>query len=393
MTTLAGWIALSNGLRWGRITFGATIQQLELDGPSFDAASVDGSTDDAPRILPGFIDVHQHGGAGADVMDGPDAVRTAARHHLLRGVTTVLPTTLTNPWPQVLRALDGIRAARADAAAADRDADLLPDLLGAHLEGPFLSPGRLGAQPQHAIPATLERVDEVLARHVVRIVTLAPEIDGALEAAQAFARAGVRVSVGHTKASAEQVRELAELVRAAGGTVGFTHLYNAMGGMAGRAPGVVGACFADADAYAELILDGHHVADTSFLAARAAKPGHLLLVSDAMRAAGLPNGVSELGGQRVTVAAGRARLDDGTLAGSVASLDDELRRAVELGVPLAEASRMTSDTPSRYLGLTDRGRIEEGLRADLVVLDARLEVRDVYVAGRPAGTFGDGGEA
>src|SRR5690606_37853859 len=229
------------------------------------------------------------------------------------------------------------------------------------------------------------RVAELLGLDVVRVVTLAPEIPHAAEAAETFARAGVRVSFGHTVADAEQVAAAAQRVRSAGGTVGFTHPYNAMSQLVGRAPGVVGAALADQTAFAELILDLHHVHPTSFLAALAAKPRRLSLITDAIRACGAGEGESELGGVPVRVEGGTARLADGTLAGSVLTLDQALRNATGVGVPLHVASRLASAVPASYLGLSDRGALRPGLRADVVVLDADLQVREVVVGGLDAG--------
>jgi len=392
-TTLEGWIVRSHGVQRGRLVLGERIERIEPIG-----RVVPEPDDDAPRYLPGFVDAHVHGGGGGDTMDGPDGVRAAARHHLKHGTTTLLPTTITNPWPKVLSALRGVAEVRdeireaareevraeqrADTRAADDGAEILPDVPGAHLEGPFISPARLGAQPPEALTPTTAAVEEALATRVVRVVTLAPEIDGAEEAARAFARAGVRVSLGHTRADADQVARIAAAVRQEGGTVGFTHLFNAMGGMEGRVPGVVGACLADADAFAELILDGHHVHPTSFLAARNAKPGRLLLITDAIRASGRPEGTTELGGQEVTVTDGAARLADGTLAGSVLTLDAAVRAAVAAGLTLDQAAQLAAGVPARYLGLSDRGRLETGLRADVVELDAELSVTRVFARGR-----------
>ena len=223
---------------------------------------------------------------------------------------------------------------------------------------------------------------EILELDIVKLVTIAPEIDGALDAARRFAESGVRVSVGHTCASYEEVTKLLELVKKAGGAVGFTHLYNAMGGLSGRDPGCVGAALADSAAYAELIFDTHHVHAGSFLSALNAKPGRLHLITDAIRASGLGSGETELGGQSVTVAQGAARLADGTLAGSVVTLEQSLRNAVAAGVPLPKASTLLSQVPADYLGLSDRGSLTVGKRADMVVLNERLEIQQVYVAGR-----------
>lgn len=333
-----------------------------------------------PLILPGFVDTHVHGGGGGDTMDGPEGIRTLARLHARHGTTTLLPTTMTNPWPDVLAALWSVREVM-DAGGVPGGADIP----GAHLEGPFISPQRLGAQPPCTLLPTPERVAEALGTGAVRAVTLAPEVEGALGAALTFARAGVRIGVGHTRADAETVTAFLAQVHAAGAQSCATHLFNAMGGIEGRVPGVPGALLADPHAFQEVILDLIHVHPTSFRLACAAAPGRVMLVSDAMRAAGLGDGESELGGQRVTVRGGEARLEGGSLAGSVLTLDAALRHAVGAGVSLPDASRMLSAVPARSLGLRDRGELRPGLRADLVVLDDDLRVERVFVGGREVG--------
>ncbi len=360
---LAGQVLTPGGFVGGALSFGEVIEGVEP-----------GSAPDR-FILPGFIDVHVHGGGGGDSMDGPGGVNTLARFHARHGTTSLLPTTITAPWPDVLAALHGVAEVRSRGV---RDG---ADVLGAHLEGPFISPHKLGAQPPHALIPTDERVAGVLALDVVRVVTLAPEIECAPEAARQFARACVRVSLGHTAATYQGARAAMEVVRAAGGIHGATHLYNAMGGLSGREPGMVGAVLSDPHGYAELILDLHHVHPGSFLSAHAALGERLLLITDAMRAAGLGDGESELGGQKVSVQNGRATLENGGLAGSVLTLDAALRNAVGCGLPLEGAARMLGEVPARYLGLRDRGRLGVGLRADLVVLDPDLTVSEVWVKG------------
>ncbi len=329
-----------------------------------------------PYILPGFIDTHVHGGGGGDTMDGAEGISTLAKFHLSHGTTTLYPTTITNPWREIVRALEEARTVIGEAGPD------LPSLPGIHLEGPFISPDRLGAQPPHAVEPTDEHLDELLSYGVIKLVTLAPELPGAIEAARRFAAAGVRVSVGHTTATYRETLKMIGVVEAQGGVAGFTHFGNAMGGMSARDPGVMGAALAHARSYAELILDGHHVHYGSFLAAYNAKPGRLTLISDAIRAAGMAGGKAELGGQTLTVSGGTARLADGTLAGSLLTLDQALRNAVEAGLSLEEASRLLSANPARYLGLDDRGEVSVGKRADLVVLDDDLRVLEVYVGGR-----------
>lgn len=369
---LSGTIITPTGAHRGALDFGSHIRHVALE---------DG-TPTGSWILPGFIDTHVHGGDGGDTMDGAAGVRKLAAFHVRHGTTTLYPTTMTNPWERVLAALRGVAEVAREARDERRDEVRLPDIPGAHLEGPFISPERLGAQPPYTRTPTRALVDEVLALDVVRLLTLAPEVEGAPDAARQFARAGVRVSVGHTRASFEQVHDFTAHVRRAGGVVGFTHLYNAMGGLEAREPGPAGAALTDPESYAELILDLHHVHPASVRVALAAKPERLHLVTDAIRACGLGDGDSELCGQSVTVKDGAARLADGTLAGSVLTLDRALRNALGLGIDLVRASRSLSAVPAAYMGLADRGTLAVGKRADIVVLDEDFKITDVLVAGR-----------
>ena len=367
LTTLSGQVFMPGGPRPARLRFGSLLESIE---------PVSGAAQDV-YILPGFIDTHVHGGGGGDTMDGPEGVRQLARTHALHGTTTLLPTTMTAPWPQVVSALRGVGVVMATGVEGGAD------VIGAHLEGPFISPDRLGAQaPFDCLPLP-ELVTEVLALGVVRAVTLAPELPGALEAARSFAAAGVRVGVGHTTADYEQTWALLEAVRQTGGRTAGTHLFNAMGGLSGRQPGPVGALLTHPATFLELITDGHHLHPATLALTLTAAPERALLITDAIRATGLGDGQSELGGQPVTVREGKATLKDGTLAGSVLTLDVALRDLLELGYPLTLISRLLSENPARSLGLPDRGRLRPGLRADVVVLGADMRVRQVYVGGVP----------
>ena len=361
-----GRILGKQGFIFGELRF--TSQILALDSQLQVA--------NAPYILPGFIDTHVHGGGGADTMDGAEGIKKLARFHLEHGTTTLYPTTITNPWSKIIEALNGLKAVWQEAPES------LPDIPGAHLEGPFINPERLGAQPPNAILPTAALAEELLELNVIKLVTLAPEIKGSLEIAKLLAKAGVRISIGHTRACFTEVDDFVRAVRESGGVLGYTHLFNAMGGLEGRAPGVVGAALADREAFAELIFDTHHVHKASFLAALAAKPDRLSLITDAIRACGMSEGQSELGGQTVIIKDGQAKLPDGTLAGSVLSLDQALRNALEAGLRLETVSQLLSQTPARYMGLADRGQLEVGMRADIVVLNQAFEVQEVYVAGR-----------
>lgn len=360
-TSLSGQLVTPQGVQAGELSFGERIEAVcQLSS--------------APErvIVPGFIDVHVHGGGGGDTMDGAEGVLNLARFHLQHGTTTLLPTTITNPLQWLLQALDGFSSARGSA-------DDLPDLPGVHLEGPFISPQRLGAQPDFTVLPTDTLIEQLLAPDVIRVVTMAPELPGALAAAAQFAVAGVRVSLGHTTDDGNATREL---LGSFGGTASFTHLFNAMGGIQARSPGVAGTALLDQGSYAELIFDRQHVHDDVLRLALHCKGKRLMFVTDAMRAAGLGDGPTELGGQAVTVSAGRAQLADGTLAGSVLTMDQAFRNALAIGLSLEQAVSLTSTAAASYLGLADRGQLAEGQRADLVVLDGDLNVEQVWVTGR-----------
>jgi N-acetylglucosamine-6-phosphate deacetylase len=367
---VAGRVLTPDGLRRGSVRFAERILEVRVEP---EAAGDDAAL---PLIAPGFIDQHVHGGGGGDAMDGAAGVRALARHHLRHGTTALLATTLTAPWPDVLAALRGV-AAVAAAPALDE-----ATVLGAHLEGPFVSPKRLGAQPPFAVDATPERVAEVLALGVVRLATVAPEVPGVLASVPDWAAAGVRLNVGHTRADAAVVEAFLAAVGAAGGRAGATHLFNAMGGMDGRAPGPVGALLGDGHAAIELICDGHHVAAAAVRTAWRAAGERLVLITDAIRASGMRDGTTDLGGRPVTVVGGAARLADGTLAGSVLTMDAAVRGAVVAGMPLEAALFAASTAPARYLGLEGRGALVPGARADLVLLSPELRVRAVALGGR-----------
>ncbi|WP_082780140.1 N-acetylglucosamine-6-phosphate deacetylase [Gluconobacter albidus] len=326
-------------------------------------------------ILPGFIDGHVHGGGGADTMDGVAAIETLSRFHLGHGTTTILPTTITAPWPDVMAAL------RAVAEVSRRGVEDGPRIHGAHLEGPFVSPHKLGAQPPFNIEPTAERVAEAVATGCVRVVTIAPELEHAPTAMKAFAQAGVRVSLGHTTTDFEGAERALCLVCAAGGTVGGTHLFNAMSAIEGRRPGPVTALMCSDVAYGEMIFDTHHVHPASFRLAERVMGQRLLFVTDAMRGTGEADGPSQLGGQNVMIHDGVVRLPDGTLAGSVLTLDQALRNALDAGMSLPKAARLVSTNAAAYLGLHDRGAIAPDLLADFTVLDDRFQVSEVWVNG------------
>lgn len=323
-----------------------------------------------PLVLPGFVDLHVHGGGGADTMDAGDAVATLARVHARHGTTSLLATTMTAPVADIeaaLRALAPQCRARAPGAAR---------VLGVHLEGPYINAQRLGAQPDFARVPTLAEILALQAIAPIRVLTLAPEVDGALALIPPLVDAGLRVQIGHSIATYEQAHEALRC-----GAAGFTHLFNAMSGLHHRAPGAAGAALAHA-LHAELIPDLQHVHPGAMRAALRALPG-LYCVTDATSATGMPDGNYRLGRQTVTKCLDAVRLADGTLAGSTLTMDQALRNLVlALGLSLTEASARVSTHAARYLGENERGVIRAGAFADLVLLDAgSLQLKQVLVEG------------
>ena len=342
------------------------------------ASVVPGDVDSDHWLLPGFVDLHTHGGGGHDLSTGDAAAaRAAAAYHLRHGTTTMVASLVSAP-PAALRA--------AVAAYAPLVAD--GTLAGVHLEGPYLSPVRCGAHRVDCLrdPSPAELSDLLAAgAGAVRMVTLAPERDGALDAIALLTAHRVVAAVGHTDATYEQTAAAV----AAGATVA-THLFNAMRPVRHRDPGPVPALLTAPSVVCELIADGVHLHDAVLrLAATAAGPDRVALVTDAVVAAGAPDGEYELGLRTVVVSGGVARLarpgaggGPGPLAGSTSTMDAALRRAVAAGVPLVDAARMVATTPARAIGLGDRvGALLPGLRADLVELDTDLRVRRVMRAG------------
>ncbi|MBL8324277.1 MAG: amidohydrolase family protein [Rubrivivax sp.] len=328
-----------------------------------------------PIVLPGFVDLHVHGGGGHDVMDGAEAAQAVARCHAAHGTTAMLATTLTAPIDEVRAALAALGPLVREGATRARGA---ARWLGIHLEGPYLNPQRLGAQPAFARRATLHEVLALHAAAPIRVITLAPEVEGHLPLIGALRDAGFRVQIGHSNGSYEE-----GLAALEAGAAGFTHVFNAMSGLHQRQPGMVGAALAHAR-HAELIADLVTVHPGAARVALRAIPG-LYCVSDATAAAGMPDGEYHLGhgphAQRVHKCLGAVRLADGTLAGSTLTLDQALRNLVQLGLGLAEASRRLSTVACEYLGLTDRGRLAVGMHADCAVFDRDLNLAGVWVEG------------
>jgi N-acetylglucosamine-6-phosphate deacetylase len=323
-------------------------------------------------IVPGFVDLHVHGGGGSDMMDGGVACETIARMHASHGTTSLLATTLTAPKEDLIGAFDALaevmRKQKSDRAFGSR-------ILGVHLEGPYISDSKLGAQPAFARDFDDDELQMLHAKAPIKLITLAPELTNSVEIIQALTAYGFVVQLGHSEASYEQARDGFDA-----GARGVTHLFNAMSGMHHRAPGLVGAALAHAR-YAEIIPDLLHVHEGAVRAAMRAIPC-VYCVTDSTAAAGMPDGEYRLGRQTVSKCMGGVRLPDGTLAGSTLTMDEAFRNLVDvLGLELQSAVRRTSTYACDFLNIAARGRIAEGAFADLAVLDRDLKLQDVFVEG------------
>jgi N-acetylglucosamine-6-phosphate deacetylase len=363
-----GWLSITDGL----------IEAVGEGKPGPDAVDLRGRW-----VLPGFVDVHVHGGGGASFTEGSAAdARRAAEFHRGHGTTSLVASLVTAPVAELEQ-----RAAML--------ADLAEEgvIAGLHLEGPFLSAARCGAQdPRYMLApdvTAFERLRAAAAGHL-KVITIAPELPGATGLIKAAVRAGVTVAVGHTDAAAEATSAAVD----AGATHG-THVFNGMRPLHHRDPGAAGALLAREEVTCEVIADGVHLHDATIrLAARATRPGRLVLITDAMAAAGMPDGSYRLGSREVTVAGGVARLTasgpspgtdprQGAIAGSTATMAGVVRHAIAAGLPVTEVAAAASTTPARVLGLAGRtGALRPGLNADLIVADQGFRLRAVMRLGR-----------
>jgi len=345
-------------------------------------------------IVPGFIDVHVHGVCGTDTLDDGAAVQRIADALPRFGVTSFCPTTVACAPADLRRVLTQVRLARESPQRAS--ARVLP----AHLESNFINPDYCGAQPLTCLRAavrsgsgatragsgdfTTSDILDVVETHApdIAVMTLAPELDGALDLIAWLTSRGIRVSLGHSGATCEQ-----GLTAIAAGAHRATHLFNRMPPLHHRNPGLAGAVLQSDEVAVELICDGVHVHPALVrMVVAAKKPSRVMAISDGTAAAALPSGASaRLGGRTIVAADTCARLPDGTLAGSTITMDEAFRRLIgTMGVSMVDAATMCATTPARELGLVGHGVLAEGAAADLVVLDRRGSVVQTYISGRLA---------
>lgn len=335
--------------------------------------------------IPGLTDIHFHGCAGYDFCDGtPEALEKISAYELQNGITQICPAAMA--FPEELLA-NAARAAREYAdfqkAAPESSCAAGALLVGIHMEGPFLSSSKKGAQNplclQPPDAAMFQRLQKE-AGGLFRLVTIAPELEGAIEFIRTF-RGQVSLSIGHSEADYDTASRAF-----AAGANHVTHLYNAMTPFSHRSPGIVGAAFDAPGCQIELICDGLHVAPAMVRATlQLFGAERVILISDSMRAAGMPDGDYSLGGQKVKVKGPLASLPDGTIAGSVSNLMECMRRSVrDMGLPLGSAVKCAAVNPAKAIGIYDRfGSLEPGKEANLVLLDRELEIQSILFQGRP----------
>lgn len=319
-------------------------------------------------VLPGLVDIHSHGAAGEDFSDGnPEGLKKILQYEKRCGITSYCPTSMTFPKERLRQIFASIKGAQTEDGAT---------VVGINMEGPFLDPVKKGAHVEEWIAAPDAAFVRELNQDVdglVRLVTLAPNMDGAEEFIKEM-HEEVCISLGHTAADYDCASRAMKL-----GAHHVTHLYNAMQPFGHRAPGLIGAAMDDPECMVELICDGYHIHPSAIRAAfRMFGPERVILISDSMRATGMENGTYELGGQEVTVKDRKAVLKDGTLAGSATNLYGCMCKAVEFGIPLEQAIMAATANPARSIGIFDRvGSIRIGKQADLLLVSENLELKRV----------------
>lgn len=351
-----------------------------FDGEKLEQSSADGKTYDASGcyVIPGLTDLHFHGCVGEDFSDAtPDGLQKMAEYELSRGVTQICPAGMTLGEDQLTRICQNAAAHRAKNPGG-------AELVGLHLEGPFLCKAKKGAQNEAFLhdpdPAMLHRLQQA-AQGMVKLVTLAAEQPGALEFIRSAQEDGITVSLGHTTADYDTACAAYEA-----GARQATHLFNAMPPFTHRAPGVVGAAFDHPQVKVELISDGVHIHPSVVRAVfQLFGANRVILISDSLRATGMPDGRYPFGGQEIEVHGNRATMadDPNTLAGSVSDLMACMRSAVSFGIPLHDAVRAAAVNPAQVLGVFDRlGSLDVGKTANLAILDQNLNLKDVFFRGQ-----------
>ena len=356
MNSIKGKIVNYNDSFNGEILFNKKIEKIHKEE----------KVDDNAIILPGYIDLHCHGGGGFDTMQGYNSIERMSHFHLLNGTTTLLPTTWTSKFDHIQQALSNVNKLVADSTN---------NIEGIHLEGPFINPNKLGAQPALTQLPSSEFIENILNQANIKVITLAPEIQGMKEFIEFLINKNIQVQFGHTLADFKTSNEYLKKF-----TIGFTHLYNAMSGHASRESGVLSSALLNGQ-FAEIICDNNHVNEQAIKIAHKCIPG-LYAVSDAISATGLSDGLYNFAGIDVEKKNNIVCLKNtNTLAGSVITMHETFKNLVNMNFSLKEAVRMTSYNASKYLKLDNVGLLKEENISNFIVMDKNLNLLKVFLNG------------
>lgn len=318
-------------------------------------------------IIPGFIDLHCHGGNSFDTMAGFSSIIEMSKYHLKHGTTTLLPTTLTATLDDTIKALEGLND------FIDQNNNLT-NILGVHLEGPFINPNKLGAQPPHAQLPNIDFIKKIKDKVTIKVITLAPELEGIEACIDYLIENNIKVQIGHSLADYNCCMKIMNKNK-----IGFTHLYNAMSGNDHRNPGVVTAALRHAE-FAEIICDLYHVDQENIHLAHKCIP-KLYAISDSISASGMPDGNYDFANTKITKKNGQALINSNVLAGSVINMHDTFKNLIKINFSLEKAVAMTSFNAAQYLCEDNKGKIEKGFCSNLIVLDKQLNIQKVYLFG------------
>ena len=357
MNKISGKIINHDGSYTGTVEFSDKIESINKSNQS----------DFENIIIPGFIDLHCHGGNSFDTMAGLSSIIEMSKHHLKHGTTTLLPTTLTANLEDTIKALEGLND-------FINQSHHLTNILGVHLEGPFISPNKLGAQPPCTQLPSIDFVKKIKDKAKIKVITLAPELEGVEVLIDYLIENNINVQIGHSIADYNCCMKIMNKNK-----IGFTHLFNAMSGNDHRNPGVVTAALRNAE-YAEIICDLYHVDQENIHLAHKCIP-KLYAISDAISASGMPDGDYDFANTKITKKNGQALINSNVLAGSVINMHDTFKNLVKINFSLEQAVAMTSFNAAQYLEENNKGKIEKELCSNLIVLDKQLNIRKVYLHG------------
>ena len=317
-------------------------------------------------IIPGFVDLHCHGGGGFDTMDGSDAIVGMSKYHLSHGTTSIMPTTWTNKFEETFNALNDFKIIKKENK----------NILGIHLEGPFINPNKLGAQPNLTQKPSIEFVRKLFDIADIKIITIAPEIEGMSNFIKDLSNHNIKIQFGHTLADFDCCEKIMSKYE-----IGFTHLYNAMSGNNHREPGVLSAALSKGR-FAEIICDNIHVSNESIKIAKKCITG-LYAITDSINASGLKDGEYLFAKNKIKKENNSVKIiHNGTLAGSIVTMDRTFKNLIDMSFSIEEAVELTSYNASQYLGISNIGRIEKGFLSNFLVLDKEFNLVDVYLEGK-----------